>query len=178
MLTVIGDTHGRDDHRLTDRTLDAVREASLVLHVGDFTTTAVYDAIAAEATDLVAVHGNNDEPALVERLPAVATFEWEGNRVLATHGHEQTDTGIGMLARQEEADLVVVGHSHRPGIERLDGVTLLNPGSYAQPRGYEPAHAEIRANREGYRIRLCQSDGTELMEVNHSHGAGVGDRSV
>lgn len=167
MLAVIGDTHGRTDHRLIGRTLDAVREAALVLHVGDFTTTAVYDAIAAEATDLIAVHGNNDEPVLVERLPAVATAGWVGNRIVVTHGHEHSDTALAMLARQENADLVVVGHSHRPGIDRLGGATLLNPGSYAQPRGNEAAHAEIRANREGYRIRLCQPDGTELTEVNH-----------
>lgn len=167
MLAVIGDTHGRDGHRLTDRTLTAVREAEVVLHVGDFVTTDVYEAIAAEAADLVAVHGNNDDPALVDRLPAVTTIGWEGLTIVATHGHEHSDTALAMLARQEDADLVVVGHSHRPGIDSLDGATVLNPGSYAQPRGYEPAHAEIRANREGYRIRLCQPDGTELTEVNH-----------
>lgn len=178
MLAVIGDTHGRTDHRLAGRTLAAVREADLVCHVGDFTTTAVYDAIESEAKELRAVQGNNDDPELVARLPTVATFEWQGYRIVATHGHEHTDTALAMLARQEAAELVVVGHSHRPGIDRLDGATLLNPGSYAQPRGYGPAHAEIRANPEGLGIRLCQPDGTELSEVNHSHEAGVGDRSV
>lgn len=178
MLAVIGDTHGRTEHHLADRELAAVREADLVLHVGDFTTTDVYAAIAAEASELVAVHGNNDEPSLVERLPAVVTVEWEGNRIVATHGHEHSDTALAMLARQEDADLVVVGHSHRPGIERLGGVSLLNPGSYAQPRGYEATHAEIRANPEGLGIRLCEPDGSELTEVNHSHGAGVGNRPV
>lgn len=167
MLAVIGDTHARTDHRLTGRTLAAVREADVVLHVGDFLTTTVYDAIDAEAERLVAVHGNNDESALRERLPAVATVDWEGYRIVAVHGHEHTDTALEMLARQEGADLVAVGHSHRPGIDAVGAVTRVNPGSYAEPRRYEAAHAEIRANREGIRIRLCQPGGTELTEVNH-----------
>ena len=167
MLTVIGDTHGRSDHRLTGRTLEAVREAEHVLHVGDFTTSAVYDAIEAEATTLTAVYGNNDERALRERLPAVATLDWQGVRIVATHGHEHTDTGLSMLARQEGADLVVVGHSHRPRIDTVGDTPRLNPGSYADPRRYEPAHAEIRKTEEGFRIRLCQPGGGRLTEVNH-----------
>jgi len=78
VLAIVSDTHGTDGHRLEGRTLEAVREADTVVHAGDFTTEAVYDAFAAEANDLVAVHGNNDDPSLVERLPSVATFEREG----------------------------------------------------------------------------------------------------
>lgn len=167
MLTVIGDTHARSDHQLVGQVLEAVREADRVLHVGDFLTTEVYDDIAAEARDLTAVYGNNDERELRERLPRVRTLTWEGLRIVATHGHEHTDTALAMLARQEDADLVVVGHSHRPRIDSVGETPRLNPGSYARPRQFEPAFAEIRANREGYRIRLCQPDGTELTEVNH-----------
>lgn len=167
MLTVIGDTHARTGHQLEGRTLEAVREADRVLHVGDFLTTAVYESIDAEANALTAVYGNNDERELRERLPQVATVEWEGLRLVVTHGDEHTDTALELLARHEDADLVVVGHSHRPGIDAVGDVRRLNPGSYAEPRWYEPAHGEIRANREGYRIRLCQPEGTELTEVSH-----------
>ena len=110
MLAIVSDTHGTDGHRLEGRTLEAVREADTVVHAGDFTTEAVYDAFAAEANDLVAVHGNNDDPSLVERLPSVATFEREGWRFVVVHGHEHSETSLSMLARQENADVVVVGH--------------------------------------------------------------------
>jgi len=165
MLTVISDTHGTDDNRLSGRTLDAVRAADHVIHAGDFTTAAVYDAIAAEATALTAVTGNNERPALRERLPAEATVEWAGHRILVVHGHRHGDTALAMLARQEDADIVVVGHSHRPEIDELDGRLLVNPGSYADPRRYRPAHAELDTDEGALRVRLCSPDGDSFETV-------------
>jgi len=143
MLTVISDTHGTDDHRLTGRTLDAVRSADRVIHAGDFTTEAVLDAVDAEADSLTAVTGNNETMAVRERLSAVETAEWEGYGILVVHGHEHSETALGLLAKQEAADIVVVGHSHRPEISAADDHLLVNPGSYADPRRYRPAHAEL-----------------------------------
>ena len=182
MLTVISDTHGTDDHRLTGRTLEAVRDADHVVHAGDFTTEAVYDAIEAEAAELTAdgpssrrgsrpegsltaVAGNNERPALRERLPAEATVEWAGYRVLVVHGHRHSDTALGMLARQEDADIVVVGHSHRPEIDELDGRLLVNPGSYADPRRYRPAHAELNVAEGTLRVCLRSPDGDTFETV-------------
>ena len=168
MLTVVSDTHGTDSHRLTGRTLEAVRDADHVVHAGDFTTAAVYDAIAAEAAGLTAVTGNNERPALRERLPAEATVEWAGHRILVVHGHRHTDTALGMLARQEDADIVVVGHSHRPELGELDGRLLVNPGSYADPRRYRPAHAELDTEDGLLRARLRSPDGETYETVTRS----------
>lgn len=165
MLTIIGDTHGTDDHRLDDRTLEAVREADLVVHTGDFTTEAVYDAIADEAETLVAVRGNNDEQVLIERLPQVGTVEWHGRRIVVVHGHEHSATALEMLARQEDADVVVVGHSHRPQLSTSSSWLLVNPGSYADPRRFRPAHAEVEDTGTELRATLRQPDGTTIMEV-------------
>ena len=165
MLTAISDTHGTDDHRLTGRTLEAVRAADYVVHAGDFTTEAVYDAIDAEAAALTAVAGNNERPTLRERLPTEATVEWEGYRILVVHGHRHSDTALGMLARQEDADIVVVGHSHRPEIAELDGRLLVNPGSYADPRRYRPAHAELAVEAGTLRVRLRSPDGETFEAV-------------
>jgi len=165
MLTIISDTHGTDDHRLTDRTLDAVRDAELVLHAGDFTTEAVYDALAAEASELVAVRGNNEAPALRERLPSTATVEWHGYRFVVVHGHEHGETALSMLARQETADVVVVGHTHRPELSDSSERLLVNPGSYADPRRFRPAHAEVVDTGSGAKVTLVQPDGTVISEV-------------
>ncbi|MDS0260235.1 metallophosphoesterase [Haloarcula sp. S1CR25-12] len=165
MLTVISDTHGTDDHRLTGRTLAAVRDADHVVHAGDFTTEAVYDAVDAEASALTAVTGNNETPGLRARLPAVATVEWAGHRLLVAHGHEHSETALGLLARQEDADIVVVGHSHRPEIAELDGRLLVNPGSYADPRRYRPAHAELDTDDGALRVRLRSPEGETFETV-------------
>lgn len=162
MLTVISDTHGTDDHRLVGRTLEAVREADHVLHAGDFTTEQVLDAIDAECDRLTGVVGNNDRPAVRALLPDVATLSWAGLNIVVVHGHEHSETSLGMLARQEGADIVVVGHSHRPAVSEFGGWTLVNPGSYADPRRYQPAHAELALEAGDVRVRLCSPDGTPI----------------
>jgi hypothetical protein len=159
MIAVLADTHGRDGHRLAGRALEAVREADGVVHAGDFTTAAVLDAFEREAAALHGVTGNNDTPAVRERLPARRTVRLDGLRIAVAHGHEHTDTALAMYGRQENADLVVVGHSHRPSFRRIGDVPVLNPGSHAEPRRYQPAHAELE--RDPLRGRLVGPDGTE-----------------
>jgi len=160
MLTVVADTHGRDDHRLAGRTLEAVRDADCVLHAGDFLTEVALDAFLAENDRLAGVYGNNDTAAVRERLPARRTVTREGVRIALAHGHEHTDTALAIYGRQENADLVVVGHSHRPAFRRVGDVPVLNPGSHADPRRYRAAHAELEL--DPLRGRLVAPDGEQL----------------
>jgi len=166
VLTVISDTHGTDTHRLDGATLDAVRTADHVVHAGDFTTAAVLDAVEDEVTSLTAVTGNNDAQAVRSRVPDVATPSWNGHQLLVVHGHEHTETALTMLARQENADVVVVGHSHRPELAELDGRLLVNPGSYADPRRYQAAHAELESTADGVRARLRSPAGETISTVH------------
>lgn len=164
MLTVLSDTHSRDSHRLDGRTLDAVREASYVVHAGDFLTESVLDAFVEEAGTVAGVIGNNDTAAVRERLPRKRVVESEGIRLVVVHGHEHSETGLAMLGRQEAADIVVFGHSHRPGVYEAGDVTLLNPGSHAQPRRYRPAHAELESDGGTITGRLVEPNGTVFEE--------------
>jgi len=170
MITVVSDTHGTDGHRLEGRTLEAVREAELVIHAGDFTTAAVLDAFeteaGAECGEFVAVSGNNDGPAVRERLPARRTVEHDGVRFVVVHGHEHDDTSLSLLGRQERADVVVVGHSHEPGRRRVGAVTVLNPGSHADPRWHRPGHAELEPTGEGLTGQLVAPDGAVFDEFD------------
>lgn len=162
MLVAIGDTHATAGHRLTGEALAAVRAADVVVHTGDFTRRAVLDAIEAEADALVAVAGNNDGPAIREQVPETATVDALDRRFAVTHGHQQDDTARSLLARQEAADVLVVGHSHRPGIRQLGDVVELNPGSYADPRWNEPAFAVVEWEGRDLRARLVRPDGREI----------------
>lgn len=164
MLTVVSDTHGTDDHRLSGRTLDAVRDAAFVVHAGDFYTEAVLDAFLAENGSFAGVIGNNDRPGVRERLPSQRVVEAEGIRLVVVHGHEHTATALDLLGRQEAADLVVVGHSHRPEFRDDGDVPVLNPGSHAQPRRYRPAHAELERDDDAITGRLVEPDGTVFEE--------------
>jgi len=191
MITVVSDTHGTDGHRLDGRTLAAVREADLVIHAGDFTTAAVLDAFEAEAGaerdggdgeggereggesagereggEFVAVYGNNDDPEVRGRLTAERTVEHAGVRLVVVHGHDHDDTSLSLLGRQERADVVVVGHSHEPGRRRVGAVTVLNPGSHADPRWHRPGHAELDPTGEGLTGRLVAPDGEVFDEFD------------
>lgn len=196
MITVVSDTHGTDGHRLEGRTLEAVREADLVLHAGDYTTETALDAFQREAgtaagdgpvgeanstaperrvvdaakRSFVGVYGNNDGAGIRGRLGAVRVVDLAGGvgRIVLVHGHEHDETRVGFLGRQEGADLVVVGHSHRPEARRIGAVTMLNPGSHADPRWHRPAHAELESTAEGLHGRLVQPDGTVISEFDLS----------
>jgi putative phosphoesterase len=175
VITVISDTHGRSDHRLADHTAAAVREADLVIHAGDFTTEEVFEAFAAEAAELRAVRGNNDSRELEARLPTTRVIDLAGEgfdsetRIALCHGHEHEGTALSLFGRQENASLVVSGHSHRPGVTDIGELTLLNPGSHADPRWNRPAHAELDVGGAGgLDGRLRDPDGTVLEEFRVS----------
>ncbi|WP_135665279.1 metallophosphoesterase [Halorhabdus rudnickae] len=159
MLAVLADTHGTGTLRLTDRARTALEAAQRVVHAGDFTTPAVYEAFEERAKELIAVHGNSDTAELRERLPAVRTVNWDSWKLLVVHGHEHDRTSLPLLAREREADLAIVGHTHRPGIERVGDLPVVNPGSHADPRGGPPTHAELRPKGGTLTVELRTGEG-------------------
>ena len=139
-------------------------EAERVIHAGDFITSSALEAFQNEAARLDAVYGNVDESEVRERLPEARTIEWNGLRIAVTHRRNGGQTGLAMFGRERGADIVISGHSHKPGVTRTEDLTLLNPGSHAQPRGNRPGHAELEGVEEGIRGRLREPDGTVFEE--------------
>jgi len=90
----------------------------------------VLDALAAIAS-VTAVRGNNDRGAWAARLRESELIEVGGVRLYAIHDLARID--IDPVAAG--VAVVVSGHSHRPGIERRDGIVFVNPGS-AGPRRF------------------------------------------
>jgi putative phosphoesterase len=177
VIVVVSDTHGTDGHRLEERVLAAVRGAELVIHAGDFTTEAVYEAFEAEAGrdrdgggEFVAVAGNNDDGSVRSRVERTRVVERAGVRFVVVHGHEHDETALGLLGRQEGADVVVVGHSHRARWDPAGAVAVLNPGSHADPRWNRPAYAELEPTAEGLSGRLLTPDGDVLEAFSVADG--------
>lgn len=162
MLVVLADTHGTGSPRLSGRTAEAVDDADVVVHAGDFTTADVLDAFESRC-DLRGVYGNNDSGTVQDRLPADRVVSWCGLRIAVVHGHEHSDTALSLFGRQRNVDLVVSGHSHDP--EFVDGpVPTMNPGSHADPRWNRPGHAELECETAGVATgRLVEPDG-EVFE--------------
>lgn len=185
MLVALADTHATGDPPLTDHLRRTLREADTVLHAGDFIAAASLTAfrnLAAEAgADFAAVHGNSDSTTVCADLPTVRTVEALGKRFLLVHGHDHGHTQLSLLARQEQADVAVVGHTHRPGVTRLGdpdsgeatetsgsegthqgGLTVVNPGSHADPRGGQPAYARLYRRAGAVDVELRSPAGDVL----------------
>ncbi|MFB6890084.1 metallophosphoesterase family protein [Kitasatospora sp. NPDC056327] len=131
-LLIASDTHVPARARqLPAPLLAAVDEADVVFHAGDWVDTATLDLLLARSARLVAVHGNNDGPALRERLPGSARVELRGLRFAVVH---ETGPARGREERCEagfpDTDVLVFGHSHIPWDSTAPGgLRLLNPGS-------------------------------------------------
>ncbi|WP_223145291.1 metallophosphoesterase family protein [Microbacterium sp. ANT_H45B] len=131
-LLLIADTHvPARAKRLPAAVLSAVEEADIVVHAGDWIDVATLDLLESRARRLVGVHGNNDGPALRERLPEIARLTVEGVEVAVVH---ETGQKQGREKRMDAAfpgvGLLVFGHSHIPwDTVAPSGMRLLNPGS-------------------------------------------------
>jgi len=152
LVAVIADTHmPRGERRLPATCVERLRAADLILHAGDIVATGVLAELEALGPPVQAVHGNMDEPALRERLPATLVAEVGGLRIGMTHdagpraGREQR-----LVRRFPGCAAVVHGHSHQPQLTRVGEVWILNPGSPTERRR-APAHTmlilEVAAGR-------------------------------
>ena len=149
-LAVISDTHlPRGRRRLPDRCVELLRGADAILHAGDVSSAAVLAELRRFGPPLHAVHGNVDEPAVVDELPAELIVELGGARIAMLHDSGSASRRMARMRRRfPDADAVVFGHSHIPLHETgPDGLQLFNPGSPTDRRR-QPRHtmglAEVR----------------------------------
>lgn len=131
---------------------DAVDDADVVVHAGDWVNVPLLDALEQRAVRLIAVYGNNDGPALRARLPETARAELDGLRIAVVH---ETGSATGRERRCAalfpDCDVLFFGHSHIPWDSTAStGLRLINPGSPTDRRRQPYATfltAEIIAGR-------------------------------
>jgi uncharacterized protein len=144
LVAAIADTHlPRGTRRLPEACVERLRAADLILHAGDLAALAVLEELRALGPPVHAVHGNVDEPALRELLPAQLVVEAGGARIGMTHVPGPAAGREERLARRfPGCAAVVYGHTHRPQAELRGGVWILNPGSPTERRR-APAHTML-----------------------------------
>ena len=129
---LIADTHIPNRARdLPAPVWDAVAQADVVIHAGDWVSPDLLDKLEARAHRLVACWGNNDGEELRSRLPERADITLDGVRFTVVH---ETGGAPGRDARMAklypDTDVLVFGHSHIPwDSTAASGLRLLNPGS-------------------------------------------------
>jgi putative phosphoesterase len=151
---MMADTHVPQRARdLPAELWSAVAAADAVLHAGDWVDLALLDALEERAASVVGCYGNNDGPALRERLPEIARADLGGVRFAVVH---ETGSKHGRETRCAalfpDADVLVFGHSHIPWDTTAGtGLRLLNPGSPTDRRS-QPYKTYLTANARGGRL--------------------------
>ncbi|RHW33500.1 metallophosphoesterase [Lysinibacillus yapensis] len=129
-LLIMSDTHG--DAEVINRARDAHTDVDVVIHCGD--SELPFDHPYLEGVKKV--RGNCDADA---RFPDEVIFETDGVKGFVAHGHllNVKSTIMNLLYRSKEvgANIACFGHSHLLGVELVDDILLVNPGSLLKPRG-------------------------------------------
>lgn len=133
-ILVLSDSHGAVENMV--RAVDLV-QPRMILHLGDCWRDAEKLRRLFPEIPLEQVPGNCDcRPGeMAERLLFI-----EDKRVLMCHGHtygvKQSLIAAGYAAEEQNADLFLFGHTHRPLCDWRGKTMFLNPGSvgdYSHP---------------------------------------------
>lgn len=134
-ILVLSDSHGN----LNNMILAVKRmKPDSIIHLGDCWSDAVRLRKKFPRIPMEQVPGNCDgEHGFLERI-----LEVEGKRILLCHGHTRNVKAgllnLEMAAQEQNADMVLFGHTHRAFYDRHNGQILLNPGSIGDPRFGNP----------------------------------------
>ena len=139
---VISDTHGL----LRPEAVAALHASDLIIHAGDVGDPAILERLGAIAPTF-AVRGNVDTGAWADALPLTDVVEVGGLQIYVLHNLSDLDLDPGAAGFAA----VISGHTHRPHAEIRDDVLYLNPGS-AGPRRFTLPVAVARLEVTGTRI--------------------------
>ena len=125
-IGVISDTHGL----LRPEALAALRGSGHILHAGDIGKPEHLDRLA-EIAPVTAIRGNIDRGAWAETLPDTISLTLQGLHIHMIHDRKDLKAD----PQAEGWDVVISGHSHKPGIDDTGSPLWLNPGA-AGPRRF------------------------------------------
>lgn len=125
-IGLIADTLGL----LRPEALAALRGCVQIIHAGDIGKAAVQEGLR-ELAPLSVVRGNIDTADWAQALPDRLDLHLGGLHLHVLHSLKELE----LDPKAAGIDVVIAGHSHKPGIEQRDGVLYINPGS-AGPRRF------------------------------------------
>ena len=148
-ILIVSDTHRNHDN--LDMVIEQEKPLDLLIHLGDAEGCEDYiEAVAECPVEVVA--GNND---FFSSLPYEQEIKIGKYKIFLTHGHYYyVNAGISRIQSEgiaRGADMVMFGHTHRPVLERIDDMIILNPGSISYPRqeGRNPSYIIMELDEAG-----------------------------
>ena len=142
-IGLISDTHGL----LRPEALAALRGSDRIVHAGDIVDPDDLDTLA-QIAPVTAVRGNNDKGAWAAALAESEWLDLGGVKLFVIHDLKDLDID----PAGADVQVIVSGHSHKPVVQRRDGVLYVNPGS-AGPRRFKLPVSVGRLDIMGREVR-------------------------
>lgn len=124
-IGVISDTHGL----LRPEAMGLLEGVDHIIHAGDIGAPEIIPRLGSIAPT-TGIRGNVDVEAWALAYPERLVLELAGRSIYVLHDINQLDVD----PVRSGFDVIIAGHSHRPGIETLGGILYVNPGSAGRRR--------------------------------------------
>ena len=129
IVGIISDTHGL----ISDSAVIALAGSKLIIHAGDIGDPAIIEKLKIIAP-VFPVKGNMDKGIWTREIPDSEIVDDGAVSLYILHDISRID----LDPAASGFSAVIFGHTHRPFIERQNGVLFINPGSATRPRNNYP----------------------------------------
>lgn len=156
-ILVLSDTHG--DTSKAEKAIRSNKGVDLIIHLGDYFRDAQKLSSLFPNIPIEYICGNSD--FLIDNVPAEKMIEVCGKRIFLTHGHRYSVKWdyerLINKAKEQNADILLFGHTHIPELIMNDRFYLLNPGSTSEPRAdSDESYAIIEIDNDQVRPKICR----------------------
>lgn len=132
-IGVISDTHISDKTKdLPKKVLEEFKNVDMIIHAGDLVDLSVLDKLKAVCSNIKAVWGNMDPEPVKKILPEKEILKIGNYKIGIMHGYGPPNKLIELLYsvfKDDNANLIIFGHSHNAFNEKRNGILYFNPGS-------------------------------------------------
>ena len=153
-IMIFSDLHGDSDQEIER----AFETNDYVIFLGDGLMKIRYFEYAYPEKFLF-VRGNCDG---YDETPLRRILDFDGIRVMLTHGHEErVKYGLMTLygvAKKENINVALFGHTHRPEVTKIDGILFVNPGSASSSYGGKATAARLTIEKGKYFAEIIKFD--------------------
>jgi len=135
LVGLISDTHIPSRAKaIPNKVFEIFNGVSLILHAGDLTQLSVIDELQ-QLAPVVAVSGNMDQSEVREILPKMNSAKVYNRKIGVTHdpGIFSGTRRMKTIVKQNNFNVLVFGHTHRPSIRQAEEALFINPGSPTNP---------------------------------------------
>ncbi|MDO4377585.1 MAG: YfcE family phosphodiesterase [Erysipelotrichia bacterium] len=126
-IVVMSDSHGNDKNVI--KVINENSDADYFYHLGDLCSPNF------SHPKMTVIKGNNDyadyPTKIVVRFDRIKIFMLHSDKIYFNRLEAMKN-----LAKKENCQIVLYGHTHIPADDTIDGIRLLNPGSLSMNRDF------------------------------------------